>query len=371
MKNQSHKYDLVLEELRTQIFNGTILPGEKLPSENELTNRYQVSRQTIRKALDLLQNEELIYKEHGRGTFCSNRKKIHNKSHNIGVVLTYLSDYIFPQVIQGLDQVFSEKGYSIILKNTRNSRTLEERCLEDLLSKNIDGLIIEPSKSQIFCRHMHLYQKLDEYKIPYVFIQGSYKQMCGHPTILMDDAKGGYLITRHLLESGHRSIIGIFKADDMQGIQRHKGYVKALQESGISYDPELVIWYHTEDRAVHPYQSIRLMAQNRQNLFFDGVVCYNDQIANAVIKALHENELDVPRDVSVTGYDNSSISRISGGGLTTIAHPQEKLGQIAAEVLLNLVQFGDEVLEQKVILIEPEIIIRESSAPKRYDDTKI
>ena len=67
----------------------------------------------------------------------------------------------------------------------------------------------------------------------------------------MDDARGGYLVTKYLLEQGHRRITGFFKADDIQGIQRHKGYVRALQEAGIPYDPDLVVWFHTEDRRVN------------------------------------------------------------------------------------------------------------------------
>ena len=96
--------------------------------------------------------------------------------------MTYLSDYIFPKIIKGIDSVLTEEGYSIILKNTNNSRSKEAECLEDLLMKNVDGIIIEPSKSHIFCKHTNLYKKLDEYNIPYIFIQGSYSQMADKPS---------------------------------------------------------------------------------------------------------------------------------------------------------------------------------------------
>ena len=76
---------------------------------------------------------------------------------------------------------------------------MEAKCLEELLQKGIDGLIIEPSKSQIFCKHINLYQTLDEYRIPYVFIQGSYAQLAEKPHILLDDCLGGYLVTRYLI----------------------------------------------------------------------------------------------------------------------------------------------------------------------------
>ena len=204
------KYYDLMEELRAKILGGDIRPGDKLPSENELTKQYGVSRQTVRKALEILQEEGLVYAEHGRGTYCSHMLPHTGKTHNIAVITTYLTDYIFPRVVQGIDRVMTENGYSIILKNTRNSRAMEAKYLEELLQKNVDGLIIEPSKSQIFCRHLNLYELLDKYHIPYVFIQGSYSHLEDKPQILMDDRKGGYMITNYLISHGYRNIVGVF-----------------------------------------------------------------------------------------------------------------------------------------------------------------
>ena len=237
MEQKQLKYSKLMEDLREKMMSGEIQAGDRLPSENELSAQYQVSRQTVRKALSVLQNEGYIYAEHGRGTFCSERVLHTGHSHNIAVVTTYLSDYIFPRVIGGIDKVLTEQGYSIILKNTRNSRSQEARCLEELLQKDIDGIIIEPSKSQILCRNMPLYEQLDRMGIPYVFIQGSYPQVKNKPTILLDDAKGAYLLTKYLIDTGHRQIAGVFKADDSQGAERHIGYVKALQEAGMPFQP--------------------------------------------------------------------------------------------------------------------------------------
>ena len=332
------KYYTLMEALKEQILSGTIKPGQKLPSENELTREYALSRHTVRKALALLENEGYITARHGKGTFCSER------------------------LIQGMDRVLSENGYSIILKNTCNSRSKEEKVLKELLDKPIDGLIIEPSKSQILCRHINLYEMLDKYQIPYVFIQGCYPQMADKPCILMDDCKGGYLLTRHLLETGRRNIIGIFKADDSQGAQRHKGYVQALQESGILYDPENVIWFHTEDRKTKPSLMLSMLLDSKKSV--DAAVCYNDQIALAVISMLEEKGISVPEDIAVTGYDNSLIGQSSPIGITTIAHPQEKLGEMAAELILEKIRKVPEEESSVKRLISPELIVRESTAGK-------
>lgn len=361
-KGKKSKYYELMEELKQRIIDGVYKPGEKLPSENELSSTYHVSRQTVRKAIEILTNAGYVYAEHGRGTFCSELVRHTKQSHNIAVVTTYLSDYIFPRVIKGIDEVFTEQGYSIILKNTNNSRTNEARCLEELLKKDIDGMIIEPSKSQIFCRHTNLYKQMDEYQIPYVFIQGSFMQMDGKPKVLLDDVKGGYLVTKHLIDLGHKHIVGVFKADDSQGQNRHRGYVRALQEAGLMYDPDNVIWFYTEDRKVHPYGCIlQMIKENRE---IDGIVCYNDQIAMEVLKALEKAGKKVPEDISLTGYDNSYLARGPLYSLTTVSHPQEELGKIAAELLLHLIQSPDSVKE-KTILIEPKLV--EGTSCKRRE----
>jgi len=283
----------------------------------------------------------------------------HTKSsHNIAVITTYISDYIFPWLIQGIDHVLSEHGYSIILKNTGNSRQKEARYLEELLAKDIAGLIIEPSKSQLLCMHGNLYELLDKYEIPYIFIQGIYERMLDKPHILMNDCQGGYLVTKYLLDLGHRNITGIFKADDYQGKERHKGYVRALQEKGIAYDPDMVIWYHTEDRKKKPHIMVEWMLE--KGVFIEGIVCYNDLIAVQVIEHLNSRGIRVPEDISVTGYDNSAYAVQTGIGLTTIAHPQERLGEMAAELLLEQINKVPPEHSKVKRLIEPQLIIRNS-----------
>lgn len=361
MTNESGKtkYYSLMEKLKGDILSGKIKPGEKLPSENELSEAFHISRHTVRKALAILANEGYVMAEHGKGTYCSERMRHLKQSKNIAVVTTYISDYIFPRLIQGMDRVLTANGYSIILKNTGNSRSGEAKALEDILTKDIDGLIIEPSKSQILCKHMNLYAMLDEYQIPYIFIQGIYPQMQDKPHILMDDCKGGYLITKYLLDTGHRKLIGIFKADDMQGRERHAGFVKALQEYGIPYDPDRVIWFHTEDRKEKPAVMLDIFRKN--GVPMDAIVCYNDQIAQSVKRSLQKTGVRIPEDISITGYDNSVISENELINLTTIAHPQEKLGEMAAELLLE--QIHKVPIEESKVerMIQPELIIRQST----------
>ena len=151
----------------------------------------------------------------------------------------------------------------------------------------------------------------------------------------------------------------IFKADDMQGQARHKGYVKALQETGMLYDPDSVTWFYTEDKEVKPRETISnaICAE----IPMDAVVCYNDQIAVEVIRTLREFGKKVPRDVSVTGFDNSLLAKDNHIPITTISHPQDKLGRMAAELLLRLIR-GEALTEEELhIRVEPEIVVRDST----------
>ena len=129
--------------------------------------------------------------------------------------------------------------------------------------------------------------------------------------------------------------------------------MKALQEAGFSYDPDRVVWFHTEDRKRKPALAVKHMME--QQMKIDGIVCYNDQIAVEVIRALKDFGKRVPEDISVTGYDNSFMAA-GDLKLTTIAHPQEKLGEMAAELLLEKIREIPEEKSQIQRLIQPELI---------------
>ena len=138
--------------------------------------------------------------------------------------------------------------------------------------------------------------------------------------------------------------------------------MQALQESGIPYDPENVIWFHTEDRKTKPSLMLSMLLDSKKSV--DAAVCYNDQIALAVISMLEEKGISVPEDIAVTGYDNSLIGQSSPIGITTIAHPQEKLGEMAAELILEKIRKVPEEESSVKRLISPELIVRGSTAGK-------
>lgn len=351
------KYSMIYKDIRERILDGTILPGEKIDSENMLCKRYDVSRYTVRRALADLIGEGLVEARHGQGTFCTLRRLSGRRTHNIAVITTYLSDYIFPSVIRGIDRVMTENNYTMFLKNTGNSQKNEARCLEEMMGKGVDGLIIEPSRSEVFCKNEPIYRELDAMGIPYVFIQGRYQQLKSKPCVLLNERRGGYLATKHLIDTNHKNIVGIFKMDDFQGNERYKGFVEAHNDGALPVNPDYTLWFHTEDRRVKPMASVAELLEQDQPV--DGIVCYNDQIAVSILNGLRGLGYDVPRDISIVGYDNSSLAVNATIGLTSVNHPKEQLGEAAAGLLLDLINGVADMSDQKKIM-EPELIIRES-----------
>lgn len=363
--DQNKKYIAAIKYLKDQIIQGEIKAGQKIPSEHELAKQLNVSRHTIRRAISELVAEGYLITEHGKGTFCRISQTMRSNSKIIGVITTYISEYIFPRVIEGIERVLSEKGYGMILKNTSNDPEKEAIYLQEMFDKNVEGLIIEPTKSCLISKNLPYLKAFESKRVPYVFIHGWYEQMEDKPMAIVDDERGMYDAVNYLVSKGKKRIAGIFKVDDIQGIKRHKGYVKALMNNGIAYDPDLVIWFHSEDRYLKSCYGVHKLFGSLQKP--DCVACYNDEIAVWVIKELSNMGLAVPQDILVTGFDDSFLASPAVANLTTIKHPKDLLGEQAAKMLLELINLQDTVenansfTNKEVntkIVFKPEIIIR-------------
>ncbi|WP_278250688.1 GntR family transcriptional regulator [Pseudogracilibacillus auburnensis] len=366
------KYMMVIEKIKEWIVNGDVKPGEKIHSENELAKMFDVSRHTIRQAVGELVHQGLLYREQGAGTFCSspmpvnqgqgksqsNLQPTQNHGKNIAIITTYISDYIFPSIIRGIESYLSSKGYSLTISSTDNDLEKEKKCLEAMMSRNIDGFIIEPTKSSGYNPNLHYYLELERKKIPYLMINQYYSQL-NPPYMMINDEKGGYLATDHLLSLGHEKVVGIFKTDDMQGICRMKGFIDAFRDHQVPFINDTIISYSTEDLHEGLTDKIKKLVANRDNIP-TGIVCYNDEVALMAINILREHGLNVPNDISVVGYDDSTLAIASEVKITTVTHPKMQLGLDAAKWIVNAVENGGKSGENS-ILYEPELIKRNST----------
>lgn len=336
MGREVPKYLEVVKWLREQIAKGGLQEGDRLESENEIGARFSLSRQTVRQAISVLESEGVLERRRGSGTYVmATALKPRTRAMRIGVITTYLDDYIFPSIIQGIDAVLTESGYSMQLAITYNKVENEMRVLSTMLKNGVDGMIIEPTKSGLPNLNADLYEEMKRRGIPCVFINGYHSDTC-FPYVAMDDYACGQEAAAYLLRKHHRRIAGIFKSDDIQGHLRYAGCASMLKKHQLLLAEENILWYTTEDTKPSFDRAFEQRALRRVE-GCTALICYNDQIAFKVMELLIRNNVIIPRDLSLIGFDDSDTDSIAQLSLTTFSHPKAELGQTAAKHLLRLI----------------------------------
>lgn len=352
----SSKYVQIASLLRTKIQEGLYQSTMRLPTEMELSQTYQVNRQTVRRALALLTSEGLIERRQGSGSYVRDSAQAHGNS--IAILTTYINDYIFPSILQDAQTIFARNGYSTMVFCTHDQVNMEREALKDVLNSPVCGLLVEGTRTALPNPNLDLYQQLRESGVPVVFFFGSYAALPGAVCISDDDSQGGYLLTQLLLKKGHQNIAGIFKSDDIQGHDRYFGFLRAFRDAGLPLPDSNVLWYTTEEKNQllkhHDTSVLEDFIKNRAK-GATAVVCYNDEIAFSLIDFLSASGIRVPEDMAVVSFDNSSYSEFCRVKITSLAHGTKHIGRIAAERLVGMLQ--GQKMESEVVpwtLVEKE-----------------
>ena len=329
------KYQMVADALRAGILEGKY--SRTLPTEQALCAQYQVSRQTVRQALSLLEAERLIDRRQGSGSHIRERKEpAAGRRLSIAVVTTYISDYIFPSILREIEAVCSENNSAPLLFATRNQFASERKILLTLLEmEHLDGVLVEGTKTGLPNPNIKLYQKLIDRGIPLVFMHGNYEQLPDTLSVLDDNCGGGRMLVDYLYQKGHRKIAGIFKYDDLQGRQRFAGYLDAMQEHALSVEDDQILWYSTDQKERFPLDGYVRSWVDRLPGSCSAVICYNDEIASRLVSYLTERGIAVPGDLAVVSFDDSQYSEMSKPRITSLSHRQHNVGRLAAELLFR------------------------------------
>lgn len=353
----SAKYQQLADMLRSELQQLTRQGVGKLATEAELSQRYHMSRQTVRHALNLLEAEGLVKRRQGSGTFISNQITADGNK-QIAVIATFLDDYIFPSILHDVQSSFSQAGYTTSVFATENKVSKEREILGKLLEQKVSAVLIEGSKTALPTPNSDLYHTLQSKNIPILFFHGIYSNLIGFPCLLDDNYSGGYQLARYLLEHGHKKIAGIFKSDDVQGPQRYHGVVSALRDAEIPIRDSGFYWYDTENRVSLVGGSGKMLDSFIERRLADAtaVVCYNDEIAHFLIQRLLETGKSVPGDVAVVSFDNSFYSQIGPVPITSIGHKTNKMGKTAAAMLLDMLSGG----KPQSLSLEWELFCRRS-----------
>ncbi|MDF2652644.1 MAG: GntR family transcriptional regulator [Paenibacillus sp.] len=330
-----------------------------MPTENEIAERHGMSRQTVRQTFGELEQEGLIYRVQGRGTFVSvpaRADDVKQDVQTIGVITTYISDYIFPHIVRGAEAALRSRGYRMVLSSTDNDKEKERDSLVMMMSQPLSGLIIEPTRSAQGNPNLGLYLTLANKRIPYVMMNARYAELdC--PVLMVDDEVGAYQATEHLISLGHRKVAGFFKMDDMQGVNRLKGFIRAHHANEVALLPERVIHYYTETKEKVPYEAATALLQTgteRPTAF----VCYNDELAVRLLEAIRRSGLQVPEHISLVGFDDSKLATATEVKLTTLTHPKAEMGTLAANWLIDIIEGKPQTTTQ--VTFAPQLIARNS-----------
>lgn len=355
MKQKEPKYLSLVNWIKEKIHTKELRTGEKLYSENELSQMFGLSRQTVRHAIGILETEGLVERIRGSGTYIGCRGGNSGKrTMNIAVISTYVDGYIFPPTLQGIVQTLTGAGYMTQIAFTNNRVDSERKILEKILEKdNVDGVIVEATKSALPNPNLEYYREIRRRRKALLFFNCRYPEL-GAPLVALDDTWVAEKAVSYLLSMGHRKIGGIFKADDGQGGLRYAGYVDALLKEGLGVDDRKILWIDTEDQ-----KSLKNIKNSVLRRLTDctAVFCYNDEVAFGLLELLHEEGFRVPGQLSVVSIDGSELSLLAEPHITSVPYPMEELGKKTAENMLHLIEEPD---FDGTYLYRPEILIRDS-----------
>lgn len=354
MATELPKYIKVANFIKGKIQANELKDGEKLYSENQLSSMFSMSRQTVRRGVDILEQEGLVERIQGSGTYIRHNRINRQKTLNIAVVTTYVDRYIFPNLIREIEKVVSKVGFFTQIAFTYNTIERETLILQSFLDNNVvDGIIMEPTKSSLPNPNIKLYEELEKKGIPIVFINSYYPDL-DLPYVCMNDQQAGLLAAKYLINAGHTRIGGIFKADDRQGHFRYSGFIKGMLDEGLKIDEKNIIWIDTEDINQMEYNEERIL--NRLE-GCTGCVCYNDEVAVPVIKMCNNHNINVPEQLSIVSIDDSDLAEGSEVPLTSVAYPIKELGEKAAKNLLHLIDDNNFNASHE---FSPKITVRDS-----------
>lgn len=351
------KYEEIVNWIKSEMKKGSLRPGDKMESEHQLCDRFQVSRQTVRHAISILEKEGIVERRRGSGTYIRLSLKVEEKEKKtmlVAVMTTYTDEYIFSAIIKGIEQELSKAGYGMQVSFTNNTVEKERFILKRILEQGmVDGLIAEPTKSGLPNPNLDIYRKIMEKGIPVLFINSHYNGLEA-PYVSLDDKLAGKMITNHLLLCGHRKIGAIFKADDGQGHQRYAGYIEALMESDIRINSKSVVWIDTDEVSNMWEDASRIL---RRLKGCTACVCYNDEIASAFVAICLEQRIKVPEHISVISIDDSNLANYCEVPLTSAKNPAYDLGKIAANHMVEMINGHSVPMATK---LNPEIVNRNS-----------
>lgn len=348
LKNQklAYKYAQIKTELSIRILNGELVPHDSIPSLNEITENYSVSKITARRVLNDLVAEGLVYAIRGKGSFVADRtaqaKESESKTQkqSIGVVFANASGAYMSDIIEGIDATTYQNGFSINLCLANNSFEREAESLERLYREGIRKILlftVISGEEQDLNKNLPLYMNLQARGVEIVLIT-CWLAGVPIPAVTWDDFGGMKHLVRFLNEQGRRRLVYVTRITNaMTNVDRQNGYKEGLLELGMEFNSQSILPVaQAEDNTLIKNCSLAVGEFLTQHSEVDALVCSDEVIAAGVFEALDEMADADVADLMVGGFGNpKSVYLIKDHPYYLLEQDTYKLGSLAAKWILD------------------------------------
>lgn len=279
------------------------------------------------------------------------------KTKTIGIIIPEIVHHFFSTVINGIEQIANENGYSVVICLSDDSFDKEVLNMELLANGSIDGFIMSLSKETQFKADFHHITEVINQGMPVVmFDRVTNELLCDK--VIIDDKQAAYDAVQSLIDKGRKKIALVTTVDYVSvGKLRTDGYVKALLDNNLPFDEHLIIKIEDVDTCEI------IIGKLLEDEAIDAVFAVNEIFAVTCIKTANKIGLNVPKDLAVIAFTDGMISKYSTPTITTVSQSGVKMGNRAAKIIIDRLESEDESEDVNYIteVIETYLVEREST----------
>ncbi len=311
-----------------------------------LKNHPDISEETKRAVNELAQR--LNYQPNAVALSLKQRR-----SNTIGVIIPEIVHYFFSSVISGIEDVAYDAGYNVIICQSNERYEREVANAKTLLASRVDGVLVSISKHTTDFGHLY---NLRDNNVPMVFYDRVVPGL-EVDQVIIDDLDAAFRATMHLIETGRKRIAHFAGPQKLIiGQERKAGYIRALEESGLEVDPELIIEADTFEKA-----RLAVMKLLNSKKKIDGVFAVNDLTAIGAMQTIQKRGIKIPEEVAVVGFSDGRFSGITDPTLTSVDQHGYEMGTIATQMLLKRISEEDDTRPFETRVLSADLIVRGSS----------
>ena len=341
MAVSDRKSEQVYRWLLAYIDENKFSGNQKLPSENALCRRLDVSRETVRVAMDQLVQEGLIYRIKGSGTYfhkdqaLSRQLSDGNAKWKIGLILQGQDPNANSKLIDGIRSVLVDQRVDLHIFLTDNKFSNERRCLQTVVHQNFQGFIVDGVKASIMSPNLDCYQELYRRRIPVIFYNNYYKNL-RYPRVIVNDMECAEQLVGRLIQAGHQRIAGIFVYDNYQSVEKFQGMAEAMRRNGVELKDHYIKWCISDEAHSPGYaRSIEKFLRGLPKC--TAIVCCNYMIYLLVRQALEKMGRSIPDDYSLVCFDYSD-ENLEKEGITCSVTRSYEMGRELGKRLMRMIE---------------------------------